>query len=67
MSTRMSMQAFSERFREESWFKKPLDKSWPEILKKVSRFVKEELKKFEGVVGKDTSTRDFNRFKIEYE
>ena len=61
------MQAFSERFREESWFKKPLDRTWPEIEKKVSRFVKEGLKKLGGAVSKDTSTRDFNRFKVAYE
>ena len=67
MVSQISMIAFGERFREESWFSKLLDRSWPEIEKKVTCFLKEDMKKYGGSISNDTSTRDFTRFKTGYE
>ena len=67
MAFRHTMDAFSQRFREESWFRKVQDRSWPDVEKKVARFLKEECKKFGGRISKDTSTRDFQRIKTGYE
>lgn len=61
------MSAVWERFREESWFPKPIDRSWPEIEKKVACFLKEETKKYGGAISKDISTRVFTRFQTGYE
>lgn len=66
MVSRISMSAFGERFREESWFPKPLDRSWPDIKKKVAHSLKEEMKKYGGAISNDTSTHDFTRFKNGY-
>ena len=64
---RMSMKAFRERFREESWFGKPQERSWPTVQKALERFAKVELKKVGGKISKETSKRDFERFKISYQ
>ena len=61
------MQSFSQRFREESWFKKVQGRSWPDVEKKIACFLKEECKKFGGHISKDTSTRDYQRIKTSYE
>ena len=63
----MSMRAFRERFREESWFQQPQGRQWPGIEKALERFEKNELKKAGGKINKETSKRDFDRFKIAYE
>jgi len=61
------MRAFRERFREESWFQQPQGRQWPGIEKALERFGKNELKKAGGKINKETSKRDFDRFKIAYE
>jgi hypothetical protein len=67
MASRMSTSAFRERFREESWFRKPQDRTWTDIEKALERFLKNELPKFDGEISKDTSKRNFDRFKTAYE
>jgi hypothetical protein len=63
----MSMRAFRERFREESWFPKPQNRTWPAVLKALEAFHNTELKKVGGKVMKETSKRDFVRFKVLYQ
>ena len=63
----MSMKAFRERFREESWFAKPQNRTWPTVLKALEAYRKSELKKLGGKITKATSKRDFERFKISYQ
>ena len=60
------MASFRERFREESWFRKPQERSWAGIEKAMERFVKVELKKCGGKIAKGTSKRDFERFQVAY-
>ena len=61
------MRAFSERFREESWFGKPWDRSWATVEKALLNFIKIDLKKVGGKITKETSKRNFERFKIAYQ
>ena len=61
------MRSFRDRFREESWFSKPQERSWTTIEKALERFVKSEIRKFGGKVCKKTSKRDFDRFKVAYQ
>ena len=66
MAARMSMKTYRVRFREESWYRKPQDRSWPGLEKALERFCKVELKKWGGKITKNTSKRDFERFKVGY-
>ena len=61
------MRSFRDRFREESWYGKPQDRTWSTIEKALERFIKVEIKKFGGKVCKKTSKRDFDRFKTAYQ
>ena len=63
----MSMRSFRDRFREESWYGKPQDRTWSTIEKALERFIKVEIKKFGGKVCKKTSKRDFDRFRTAYQ
>ena len=61
------MRSFRDRFREESWYGKPQDRTWSTIEKALERFIKVEIKKFGGKVCKKTSKRDFDRFRNAYQ
>ena len=61
------MKAFRERFREESWFQKPQERSWASVEKALVTFCKNDLKKVGGKITKETSKRNFERFKIAYQ
>ena len=56
------MRTFRDRFREESWFQKPQERTWTTIEKALERFIKVDVKKFGGKVCKKTSKGDFDRF-----
>ena len=56
------MKTFRARFREESWYRKPQDISWPTLEKALVSFVKVKIKKWGGKINKNTSKRDFERF-----
>ena len=61
------MKAFRERFREESWFPKPQNRTWTNIEKALERFISSELKKSGGKISKSTLKRDFDRFRTSYQ
>ena len=54
-----SMAAFRERFRDETYFEKPLDRGWD--IPALKRFLKEDLAKLGGKVTKKTASRTWKR------
>ena len=67
MSDSMIICGFSERFCDELWFKQPQKKELPTIQKATEMFYKVDLKKVGGMVTKEMSKRNFDRFKTAYE
>ena len=60
-----SMAAFRERFRDETYFKKPLDRGWD--IPALKRFVKDDLPKLGGKVTKKTAARTWKKVSEGYE
>ena len=60
-----SMAAFRERFRDETYFKKPLDRGWD--IPALKRFIKDDLPKLGGKVTKKTAARTWKKVSEGYE
>ena len=60
--------ALCARFKKEIGFRKPLNREWPYVNKKISAFTKGDLvTKCGGTTRKNTTKRNFRRFREKYE
>ena len=60
-----TMQGFNKQFREENYFKKPLDREW--VIKTLTTHVERQKKEWGGLVSKKNDPRQFNRIVVSYE
>ena len=64
----ITFKALCARFKKETGFRKPLNREWPDVSKKVSAFAKGNLAiECGGTIRKNTTKRNFRRFKEKYE
>ena len=60
-----TMDQFRERFRDETYFPKPLGRSW--VVSTLTKFVKNELPGLGGVANKATGVREWKKVVGKYE
>ena len=64
----VTFKALRARFKKETGFRKPLNREWPDVNKKISAFAKGDLvTKCGGTIRKNTTKRNFCWFKEKYE